>query len=80
MGGLDEGPDLSGEGGVGAEGAGFFFADDFVVGEVAFDGVDDEGLGAEVADCDGGVVVFGEGSFGFFVEDSLCEEGGALDG
>lgn len=80
VGGADEGVDLGGEGGVGAEGAGFFFADDLVVGEVGSEGVDDEGLGAEVADRDGGVVVFGEGAFGFFVEDALREEGGALDG
>lgn len=45
-----------------------------------FEGVDDEGLGAEVADRDGGVVGFGEGAFGAFVEDALREEGGALDG
>jgi len=50
------------------------------VREVFADGVDDEGLGAEVADRDGRFVVFGESALGFFVEDALREDGGSLDG
>lgn len=42
--------------------------------------MDYQGLGAEVANCDGGFVVFGEGAFSFFVEDFLGEEDGALNG
>lgn len=42
--------------------------------------MDDECLSAEVADCDGGFVIFGEGAFGFFMENSLGEQGSALDG
>ena len=79
-GGFHQFPDLVGEGFVFSKGGGFFFADDFVRGEVVLDGMDYEGLGAEVADCDGGFVVFGDGAFGFFTENALGEEGGALDG
>ena len=52
-GGFDEVPDLGRESRVLAQGAGFFFADDLVVGEIVFDGADDQGLGTVVADGDG---------------------------
>lgn len=39
----------------------------------------DEGLGAEIADGDRGVVGFGEGAFGVGMEDFLREESGPLD-
>ena len=45
-----------------------------------FDSADNESLGAEIADCDGGLVGFVEGAFCFFAEDAFGEDGGALDG
>ena len=44
------------------------------------EGRDDEGLGAEIANRDGGTVVFGERTLGVIVEDFLGEESGTLDG
>ena len=68
-------PGAAGDGSV----LGFFFANDVVVGEVVFEGANDQRLGPVVADGDGGFVVFGFGAFGP-VEDALGEDGGSLDG
>lgn len=42
--------------------------------------VNDEGLSSEVANGDGGFIIFGKSAFGFFVEDTFSEESGALNG
>lgn len=44
------------------------------------EGSNDERLSTEIADGDGGLVVLVDGALGLFVEDTLGEDGGALDG
>ncbi|KAF7551780.1 hypothetical protein G7046_g7616 [Stylonectria norvegica] len=80
LGVADEVPDGLLQCGVCLELGGLLLGDDGVVGEVVVQGGDDEGLGAEVADGDGGLVILVDGALRLFVEDALGEDGGALDG
>ncbi|CRK13809.1 hypothetical protein BN1723_002033 [Verticillium longisporum] len=73
-------PDLGLELVVLAQLGGLLLGDNLVFGEVVAQGGDDEGLGAKVANGDGGLVILVDGALGFFVEDALREDGGALDG
>lgn len=77
---LDQAPDLSAQVLVLAEGAGLLLGNNFVVGEVLADGGDDESLGAEVADGDGGLVILGDGTLSLLEEDLLSQETRPLDG
>lgn len=77
---LDQAPDLSAEVLVLTQGAGLLLGDDLVVGEVLADGGDDQGLSAEVANGDGGLVILGDCALGLLEEDLLCEETRPLDG
>ncbi|ROW08433.1 hypothetical protein VMCG_03121 [Cytospora schulzeri] len=80
LGAGDQVPDDLLEVGVVAHGLGLLLGHDLVLGEVGLECADDEGLGAKVTDGDGGLVVLGDGALGALVEDTLGEDGGALDG
>lgn len=77
---LDQAPDLSTEVLVLTQGAGLLLGDDLVVGEVFADGGDDQGLSAEVANGDRGLVILGDCALGLLEEDLLCKETRPLDG
>ena len=79
-GAVDEVPDGALEVRVVAKLRSLLLGDDGVLGEVVAQGGDDEGLGAKVADGDGGLVVLVDGALGLLVEDALGQDGGALDG
>lgn len=77
---LHEAPDLGAEGLVLTQLLGLFLGNNLVIGEVLANGLDDEGLGAEVANGNGGLVVLGKGALGLFEKDLLGEDGGPLNG
>jgi hypothetical protein len=66
--------------GIGAQVICVLLAHNLVVWECRLDTRNDQGLGAEVADCDGRAVSLCEGAFAVRRVDALCEDGGALDG